>query len=77
MVIDFQQEGRPLVRCLLGAGPVSEVDSSYRSEIARRTQQPRPDGRLGSLVGDAEVGKMKVCTMCTPSASDRVFCRPD
>ena len=53
MFVDFQHEGRPLVRCLFGAGPVPEACSSYWSEIAA----PRPDGRLGSPVGGAEVGK--------------------
>ena len=42
MFVDFQQEGRPVVRCLLGAGPVPESDSSCRSEIARKTQLLRP-----------------------------------
>ena len=74
---DFQQEGRLVVRCLFGAGPVPETDSSRRSEIARKTQLPRPDGRLSSLVGGAEVGKERVCTMCTPWASDRVVLVPD
>ena len=77
MFVDFQHEGRPVVRCLFGAGPVPEAYSSYRSEIARKTQLPRPDGRLSSLVGGAEVGKKRVCTMCTPWASDRVVLVPD
>ena len=72
MVVDFLHEGHPIVLCLFGAGPVPEAYSSYRSEIARKTLLPRPDGRLSSLVGGAEVGKMRVCTMCTPWASDRV-----
>jgi hypothetical protein len=42
---------------LFGAGQVPEAHSSYRREIARKTQLPRPDGRLRSLVGRAEVGK--------------------
>ena len=33
MFVDFPQEGRPVVRCLSGAGPVPEACSSYRSEI--------------------------------------------
>jgi len=39
MFVDFQQEGRPVLRCSLGAGPVPETYSSSWSEIA-----PRPDG---------------------------------
>ncbi|MET3949099.1 hypothetical protein ABIB49_003825 [Arthrobacter sp. UYCu512] len=57
MVVDFEHESRLLVRCLFGAGPVPETHSSCRSEIAPKTQLLRPDGRLGSLVGGAEVGK--------------------
>ena len=51
MFVDFQQEGRPVVRCLFGAGPVPEAYSPYWSEIA-----PRPGGRFGSPAGGAEVG---------------------
>ena len=39
MFVDFQQEGRPVPRCSLGAGPGPETYSSSWSEIA-----PRPDG---------------------------------
>ena len=31
---------------------------------------PRPDSRFSSPVGVTEVGKKRVCTMCTLSASD-------
>ena len=55
--VDFQHEDRPVVRCLFGAGPFPEACFSYRSEIAPKTQLPRPDGRLGSVVGGGEVGK--------------------
>jgi hypothetical protein len=51
MVVDFQHERSPVVRWLLGAGPVPEVGSSYRREIASKTQLRRPDGRLSSPVG--------------------------
>lgn len=71
MFVDFQHEGRPLVRCLFGAGPVPEADSSCRSEIARKTQLSRSDGRLGSLVGAPKWARKRVRTMCTPWASDR------
>jgi hypothetical protein len=66
MLVDFQQKGRPVVQCSLGAGPVSEAHSPYWSEIA-----PRPGGRLNSPVGVVEVGKKKVCTMCTRWVSDQ------
>ena len=52
MFADFRQKGRPVVRCLFGAGPVAEAYSSHWSEIA-----PGPGGRFGSPVGGAEVGK--------------------
>ena len=55
-VSDCQQEGR-LVRCLYAAGSVPEAGRSYRSEIERKAQTTRPDGRFSSLVGGAEVGK--------------------
>ena len=51
MFVDFQQEGRPVVRCLFGAGPVPEARSSFFGEI-----DPRPVGRLAAWWG-AEVGK--------------------
>ena len=57
MFVDVRHEGRPAVRCLFGAGPVPEAYSSYRREMARKTQLPRPDSRLGSPVGGAEVGE--------------------
>jgi hypothetical protein len=72
IVVDFQHEGRPVVQCLFGAGPVPEVYSAYWSEIA-----PRPDRRINSPVGIAEVTQKRVCTMCTPWASDRVVLVPD
>ena len=56
MVSDFQQEGR-LVRCLYAAGSVPEAGLFYRSEIERKVQRTRPDGRLSSVVGGAEVDK--------------------
>lgn len=52
MVSDSQQDGR-LVRCLYAAGSVPEAGLSYRSEIERKLQPTRPDGRLSSLVGGA------------------------
>jgi hypothetical protein len=51
MFVDFQQVGRPVVRCLFGAGPVTEACSSFFGEI-----DPRPVGRLAAWWG-AEVGK--------------------
>jgi hypothetical protein len=57
MVVDFQYEGCPVAQCLSGAGPVPEAYSFHRSEIAGKTQRPRPVSRLSSLVGGAEVGK--------------------
>ncbi|MCB5291696.1 hypothetical protein BJQ90_01123 [Arthrobacter sp. SO3] len=72
MSINIQQEARAVVRCLFGAGPVPEAYSSYRNEIP-----PRPDGSLRSLVVGAKVGKKRVCTMCTPWASDRVVLASD
>jgi hypothetical protein len=56
MVSGFQQEGR-LVRCLYAAGTVPEAGLFYRSEIERKAQRTRPDGRLNSVVGGAEAGK--------------------
>lgn len=50
---------------------------SYRSEIERKAQPTRPDGRLSSLVGGAKVGKKRVCTVCTPWASDQVVLASD
>lgn len=44
MFVDFQQEGRPVVRCLFGAGPVPEAcSSSFFGEI-----DPRPAGLFGN-----------------------------
>jgi hypothetical protein len=57
MFVDVQHEGRPVVRGLFGAGPVPEACSSYRGEIASKTQLPCPDDTLSSLVGYVEVGK--------------------
>ena len=57
MFVDFRHEGRPVVRCLFATGPVPEACLSYRSEIVPRTQLPRPDGRLRTVVGGGEVGK--------------------
>jgi hypothetical protein len=65
MFVGFQQKGRTVLRCLSGAGPVPEACSSNWNEIA-----PFPDGRSSSPVGVAEVGKKRVCTMCTLWASD-------
>ena len=72
MFIDFHLEGRPLTLCLFGAGPVPEAVPSYRSDIAPTT--PVPGMHLGSATKWAE---MRVCTMCTPWASDRVVLVPD
>ena len=77
MFVDVRHEGCTVLRCLFGAGPVPEAYSSYRGETARRTQLPRPGGRLGSLAGGAEVGKKRVCTMCTRWASDWAVPVPD
>jgi hypothetical protein len=33
MFVDFQQEGRPVQRCLFRVGPIPEACSSYWSEI--------------------------------------------
>jgi len=52
MFVDFQQQGRPVVRCLFAAGSLQEAYSSYWSQIA-----PRPGGRFGSPAGGAEAGK--------------------
>ena len=57
MFVDFQYEGRPVVRCWFAAGPVTEAYSSYRIEFGGRTQLPRLHGRLSSLGRGAEVGK--------------------
>ena len=57
MFVDFQQECRPVIRCQFGAGPVPEAGRSYRSEIERKAQPTRPDGRLSNLVGGGEAGK--------------------
>ena len=57
MFVDFQPKGRPVVGCLFGAGLVPEAYSFSQSEIAGKTQLPRSDGRLSSLVVDAEVGR--------------------
>jgi hypothetical protein len=55
MFVDFQPEARPGVGCLFVAGPVSEADSSHRSEIAGKTQLLRPVGSINSPVMGAEV----------------------
>jgi hypothetical protein len=73
MVKDFQQEGR-LVQCLYAAGSVPEAGLSYRSELERKAQRTRPDGRLCSLVGGAEVGKKETeswTIACSIAASFR------
>jgi hypothetical protein len=57
MVVDFQHEGRPRCGSLFGAGSGTGGLLFISREIARKTQLPRPDGRLRSLVGRAEVGK--------------------
>jgi hypothetical protein len=67
MFVDCQQEGRPVVGCLFGAGPVPEACSSFFGEIA-----PRPGGRLSSVVGAPKWARKRVCTLCTPWASDWV-----
>ena len=73
MVSDSQQDGR-LVRCLYAAGSVPEAGLSYRSEIERKLQPTRPDGRLSSLVGGApKWARKRVCTLCTPWASEGPF----
>ena len=59
--VDFSRKPVRVVRCLFGACSVPKTYSSYSSEI-----EPCPDGRLSSPVGVAEVGKKRVCTMCTP-----------
>lgn len=76
-VVDFQQEDSHVVRCLFGACPVREVDSSYRREIAPTTQLRRRYGCLGRPVGGRTGAKKGVCTMCTPWAWDRVVLLPD
>ena len=77
MVVDFLHEGHPIVLCLFGAGPVPEAYSSYRSETVRKTQLPRPDGRLRGPIGAPKWARKRVCTMCTPWVSDRVVLVPD
>ena len=57
MIVDVRHEGRPVVRCLFGVGPVPDAYSSYLGEIARKIQLPCPDGIFGSLVGGAESGQ--------------------
>ena len=70
--IYFQRKRRPVMRCFSGAGPVPEAIPSYRSDIAPKT--PLPGRHLGSATKWA---KMRVCTMCTPWASDRAVLVPD
>jgi hypothetical protein len=77
MVIDFKHEGRPLARCLFAAGRLPEVGFSYQGDIARKTQPPHPDGGLRLRVRAPKWAIKRVCTMCTPWASDPVVCGPD
>ena len=77
MIVDFQHEGSP--QCSACSGPVRfrRPALSIGAKTSREIRLPRPDGRKGSLVGCAEVGKKGVCTMCTPWAADRVVLVPD
>jgi len=72
MFVDFQHEGCPVVGCLFWAGPALDTYSLCRGEIARMTLLPRPDGRLSSLVLDAEVGKKRVFHISTAPARVRI-----
>ena len=77
MFVDIQHEDSPTVQHLFGAGSVPEAFPSDRCEIARKSQLPRANGHISSLVGAPKAGKERVCTMCTPWASDRVVRVPD
>jgi hypothetical protein len=77
MMFDFQHEICPVVRWFFGAGRLPEGGSSYQGDIARTAQLPRPDGRSAASLGGTNLAKVRVCTMCTPWASDRVELVPD
>ena len=55
IVIDFSMRAAPW--CGACSGPGQGTNSSYGSEIARKTQPPRPDGHISGPVQGAEVGK--------------------
>lgn len=75
MVSDSQQDGR-LVRCLYAAGSVPEAGLSFQSEIERKAQSTRPNGRLSSLGGASKWARRRVCTLCAPWAWDRFVLVP-
>lgn len=52
IVIDFSM--RAAHWCGARLGPDQGTNSSYRSEIARKTQPPRTNGHKNSLVGSAD-----------------------
>ena len=54
MFVDFQQEGRPVKRCLLGAGPVPEACSSFFREIGSPPGRPFKQRGWGGEVGKKE-----------------------
>ena len=54
-VIDFSMRAAPW--CGACSGPGQGTNSSYGSEIARKTQPPRTNGHISSLVGGAESGQ--------------------
>lgn len=63
MFVDFQQEDRPVVRCIFVAGPVPEANSSYWSEIAplpgRPYRQPGQGRRSGQGRGCAQCARTR------------------
>jgi hypothetical protein len=63
MFVDFPQEGRPLVRCLSGAGPVPEACSSNRSEIG---------AEVGKKEGVHNVHTLGFGSACTGAGLGRI-----
>ena len=62
IVIDFQHEDRPVVRCLLGPSWFQEPAHHIGAKSPRKTHLPCPGGRLSQLGWAApKWGKTRVC----------------